>query len=144
MIYKQLGSTKTKRASHILQYITHLHQHTKSIHNSYVSKMCIQNIVNLYFCGFLNSRLLTFAWNWQKLMQHKYYHKFLSIPFIIYLWQKKHENISPEHSTQDSHMKRYIFLSTEFAERRLRGDVLYDITKFCKRFSVWSPYIKRN
>ena len=25
-IYKQLGSTKTKQASHILQYITHLHQ----------------------------------------------------------------------------------------------------------------------
>ena len=27
-IYKQLGSTKTKQASHILQYVTHLHQHT--------------------------------------------------------------------------------------------------------------------
>ena len=26
-LYKQLGSTKTKQASHILQYITHLHQH---------------------------------------------------------------------------------------------------------------------
>ena len=50
-IYKQLGSTKTKQASHILQYITHLHQHTWSIHNSYVSKMCIQNIANI-FVGF--------------------------------------------------------------------------------------------
>ena len=27
-IYKQLGSTKTKQASHILQYITRLHQHS--------------------------------------------------------------------------------------------------------------------
>ena len=50
-ISKQLGSTKTKQASHILQYITHLHQHTWSIHNYYVSKMCIQNIANI-FAGF--------------------------------------------------------------------------------------------
>ena len=50
-IYKQLGSTKTKQASHILQYITHLHQHTWSIHNSYVSKMYRQNIANI-FAGF--------------------------------------------------------------------------------------------
>ena len=27
---------------------------------------------------------------------------------------------------------------------RFRGDVPYDISKFCKHFSVWSPYIKRN
>ena len=46
-IYKQLGSTKTKQASHILQYITHLHQHTWSIHSSSESKMCIQNITNI-------------------------------------------------------------------------------------------------
>ena len=53
-IYKQLGSTKTKQASHILQYNTHLHQHTWSIHNlyMYMSKMCIQNIANI-FAGFL-------------------------------------------------------------------------------------------
>ena len=44
-----LGSTKTKQASHMLQYITHLHQQW-SIHNS-VSKMCIQNIANS-FMGF--------------------------------------------------------------------------------------------
>ena len=51
-IYKQLGSTKTKQASYnILQYITHLHQHTWLIHNSYMSKMCIQNIANI-FAGF--------------------------------------------------------------------------------------------
>ena len=48
---KQLGSTKTKQASHILQYITHLHQHTWSITPTYmyVSKMCIQNIANMDF-----------------------------------------------------------------------------------------------
>ena len=51
-IYKQLGSIRTKQASHILQYITHLHQHTWSIHNSYMSQMCIQNIANI-FAGFL-------------------------------------------------------------------------------------------
>ena len=39
-IYKQLGSKKTKQASHILQYITYLHQHS-----------CIQNIANI-FAGF--------------------------------------------------------------------------------------------
>ena len=33
------------------EYITHLHQHTWSIHNSYVSKMYIQNIANI-FAGF--------------------------------------------------------------------------------------------
>ena len=59
-LYKQLRSTKTKQASHILQYITHLHQHTWSIHSSCVSKMCIQNIANI-FCEFLNSRLLIFC-----------------------------------------------------------------------------------
>ena len=51
-IYKQLGSTKTKQASYVLQYITHLHQHTWLIHNSYMSKMCIQNIANIAeFCA---------------------------------------------------------------------------------------------
>ena len=50
-MYKQLGSTKTKRASHILQNITHLHQYTWSIHISYMSKMCILNIANI-FAGF--------------------------------------------------------------------------------------------
>ena len=51
-LQSMLGSTNTKQASHMLQYITHLHQHTWSIHNSYVSKMCIQNIANI-FAGFL-------------------------------------------------------------------------------------------
>ena len=51
-IYKQMDNTKTKQAAHILQYITHFHQHTWSIHNSYMSKMCIQNIANI-FAGFL-------------------------------------------------------------------------------------------
>ena len=49
--YISLGSTKTKQVSDRLEYITHLHQHTWSIHNSYVSRMCIQNIVNI-FAGF--------------------------------------------------------------------------------------------
>ena len=68
MIHLQaLGSIKTKQASHILQYITHLHQHTWSIHNSYMSQMCIQNIANI-FAGFWIRALLSFAWNSQKLM----------------------------------------------------------------------------
>ena len=50
-IYKQLGNTKTKQAWHILQYINDLHQHTWSIYNSYMSKLCIQNIANI-FTGF--------------------------------------------------------------------------------------------
>ena len=55
-ISKQLGSTKTKQASHIYMhhYITHLHLHTWSIlHNSYMymSKMCTQNVTNT-FMGF--------------------------------------------------------------------------------------------
>ena len=52
------GQHKKKQISDRLEYITHLHQHTWSILNSYVSKMCIQNIANLYYRGFLNSRLL--------------------------------------------------------------------------------------
>ena len=42
---------KHKAGPHILQYITYLHQHTWLIHNSYMSKMCIQNIANI-FAGF--------------------------------------------------------------------------------------------
>ena len=44
---------KQSRSRDRLEYITHLHQHTRSIHNSYmyVSRMCIQNIVNI-FAGF--------------------------------------------------------------------------------------------
>ena len=45
------GQHKNKQISDRLEYITHLHQHTWSIHNSYVSKMCIQNIANI-FAGF--------------------------------------------------------------------------------------------
>ena len=46
------GQHKNKQISDKLEYIiTHLHQHTWSIHNSYVSKMCIQNIANI-FAGF--------------------------------------------------------------------------------------------
>ena len=53
-IYKYMyvtGQHKNKQISDRLEYITHLHQHTWSIHNSYVSKMCIQNIANI-FAGF--------------------------------------------------------------------------------------------
>ena len=46
-----LGSTKTKQVPDRLEYITHLRQHIWSIHNSYMSKMCIQNIANI-FAGF--------------------------------------------------------------------------------------------
>ena len=46
------GQHKKKQSSHILRYITHLHQHTWSIHNSYLSKLCIQNIASI-FAGFL-------------------------------------------------------------------------------------------
>ena len=45
------GQNKNKQISDRLEYIIHLHQHTWSIHNSYVSKMCIQNIANI-FAGF--------------------------------------------------------------------------------------------
>ena len=45
------GQHKNKQISDRLEYITHLHQHTWSIHNSSVSKMCIQNIANI-FAGF--------------------------------------------------------------------------------------------
>ena len=44
------GQHKKKQVSDRLEYITHLHQHIWSIHNSYVSKMCI-NIGNI-FAGF--------------------------------------------------------------------------------------------
>ena len=54
-IYKQLGSTKTKQASHILQYITHLHQHTWSIHSSSE----VQNVHTKYLQIF--SRVLEFT-----------------------------------------------------------------------------------
>ena len=64
--YKQLGSTKTKQASHILQYITHLHQHTWSLHNSYMSKMCIQNIANI-FASFFNFALAEFCAKFAKI-----------------------------------------------------------------------------
>ena len=45
------GQHKNKQVSDRLEYITHLHQHTWSIHNSCVSKMCIQIIANI-FAGF--------------------------------------------------------------------------------------------
>ena len=52
-----MGSAKTKQASHILQYITHLHQHTWSIHNSYMSK----NVHTLYKISQIFLRVFEFA-----------------------------------------------------------------------------------
>ena len=43
-IYKQLRSTTCR---HSLVSITHSHQHTWSIHNSYMAKLCIRNIANI-------------------------------------------------------------------------------------------------
>ena len=56
-MYK-LGSTKTKQVSDRLEYITHLHQHIWSIHNSYVRVQNVHTKYCKYFRGFLNSRLL--------------------------------------------------------------------------------------
>ena len=81
-IYKQLGSIKTKQASHIFQYITHLHQHTWSIHNSYVSQMCMRTKYWKYFRGFLNSRLPYFVKNSRKLMYREYYHVYSNLHSI--------------------------------------------------------------
>ena len=66
------GQHKNKQTSHIIQYITHLHQHTWSIHNSYMSK-CTYKILQI-FSRVLNLRLMSFLWNSQKLMHHEYYH----------------------------------------------------------------------
>ena len=37
-----------------------------------------------------------------------------------------------------------MIIKWQFSWRRIRGDVPYDITTFCKKKSVWSPYIKSN
>ena len=75
---------KHKQISDRLEYVTHLHQHTWSIHNSYMSRMCIQNITN-HFRGLLNSRLLKNRWNPRKLMYARIFpclqypiHKFIN------------------------------------------------------------------
>ena len=70
-IYKQLASTKTKQASNMFQYMCYPFAPTHMV-NSYVSKMCIQIIANIYGF-FFYSRLLILARNLQKLMHGEYY-----------------------------------------------------------------------
>ena len=67
------AAQKTKPASHTPEYtLLHIwHQHTWSIHKSYIFKI-IQNIAN-HFSWFLKVRLLNFVWIPWKINAHKYY-----------------------------------------------------------------------
>ena len=84
-IYKQLGSIKTKQASHILQYVTHLHQHTCMVNTQLLHVPNVHTKYHKYFRGFLNSCLLSFARNSRKLMYHAYYHVY-TISKWWYMW----------------------------------------------------------
>ena len=86
MYVTNLGSTKTKQVSDRLEYITHLHQHTWSIHNSYTCPKCAYKISQI-FSRVFEFALAEFARNPRKLMYHKYFCFYSNISsYIYYTW----------------------------------------------------------
>ena len=77
------GQHKNKQISDRLEYITHLHQHTWSIHNSYVSKN-VHTKYRKYFRGFLNSRLLKNREIRWKLMYREYFHVYSNCDYFYF------------------------------------------------------------
>ena len=61
--------------------LLHVHVHVPNVHTKYCK----------YFCGFLNSRLLSFARNSRKLMYREYYHVYsITIYYLLHSYTQLH------------------------------------------------------
>ena len=68
-----MGSTKTKQASHIIQY-NYPFASTHMVNTQLLRVQTVHTKYRKYFRGFLNSRLQNFAQNPRKLMCREYFH----------------------------------------------------------------------
>ena len=144
MIYKQLGSTKTKRG------LTHspVYYPFASTHTVNTQLLRVQNVHTKY-CEFIflwvfEFALADFCTKLAKINATQILPLLKYTFYNLFRWQKNMK-ILAQNWTQDSHMKRYIFLSTEFAEKAITWRCPVRHNQILQTFfQSGSPYIKRN